>query len=429
MSQKRMRRLAGFLNARVPQLGLGKVHDPRSHRGRKWRLGQLMTAVLTGMMAGSKSLADVEALTETMSLGIRRLLNIPRRIADTTLRDLLCKMSFESLRCVLHRTVRAARRRKALKPIGLPFHMVAMDGKGTALTSWEGPYAQRVNPDTGLPYGLLRTVTSTLATAPGKPCIDVLPITANTNEMGRFQTAFTDLVETYGDLFEVVSYDAGANSEDNARTVVEAGKHYLFHMANEERHMTQLADELLQHKNVVAKTEETINNRTTVTRTLRLMAVHQPNGRKSFIWTHTRTLIRVDSCTQQTLGDGSVETTHERRLYCSSLPKDRLFPDQWLLMVRLHWAVETTHQILDQSFEEDDHPWILTDPNGMLALLVLRRVAYTLLTLYRSVSLRSDDNRAVPWKRLMRWLYDTLIAANEMASSNLRKPKDIAAFL
>ena len=98
-------------------------------------------------------------------------------------------------------------------------------------------------------------------------------------------------------------------------------------------------------------------------------------------------------------------------------------------MVRYHWAVETTHQILDVAFEEDDRPWIRNDPNGALAVLILRRVAYTLLTLYRSVSLRSDDNRAMPWKRLMQWLHDTIIAANQHVFSNLRKPKAIAAFL
>ena len=98
-------------------------------------------------------------------------------------------------------------------------------------------------------------------------------------------------------------------------------------------------------------------------------------------------------------------------------------------MIRYHWAVETTHQVLDESFEEDDRPWIVGDANGTLAVLILRRVAYTLLTLYRSISLRSADNRAMPWKRLMQWLHDTLIAAGESALSNLRKPKAIAAFL
>jgi hypothetical protein len=431
MSQKRLRRFAGFLNARLSQLQLGKVRDPRKRRGRRWHISQLLAATLGGMMAGCKSLADVESMTDCMSHSVRRLLNIPRRIADTTLRDTLCRMGIESLRALLHRAVRAARRRKALKPVGLPFHVAAMDGKAVVLTSWAGPYAQRVSPEKGKPYGLLRSVTTTLATAAGRPCIDVNPIPARTNEMGWFQSALADLLEAYPDLFEVVSYDAGANSQSNARAVVDAKKHYLFHMANHERHMTQMAEGLLAHKNVIATSEDVINNRTVVIRSLRLIAVrdHSTAAHRSCIWSHTRTLLRVDSQTTERLDDGSEQVTHETRFYCSSLAKDALFPAQWLLMVRNHWAVETTHQILDVAFEEDDHPWIVNDPRGALALLVLRRIAYTLLTLYRCVSLRSDENRVMPWKRLMRWFYDTMIAADACALSGLRKTAPIAAFL
>jgi hypothetical protein len=32
---------------------------------------------------------------------------------------------------------------------------------------------------------------------------------------------------------------------------------------------------------------------------------------------------------------------------------------------------------------------------------ILRRIAYTLLTLFRSVTQRSDERRSAPWKRLM----------------------------
>ena len=150
-----MRRIAGFLNARLPQLKLGKVRDPRKRRGRRWHISQLMTAALSGLMAGCKNLADVEAMTDTMSLGIRRLLKIPRRLADTTLRDSLCRMSIDSLRQVLHRAVRAAWRRKSLKPVGLPFHMAVMDGKATALPCWNSPYVQKKQPEDAPPHGLL----------------------------------------------------------------------------------------------------------------------------------------------------------------------------------------------------------------------------------------------------------------------------------
>ena len=38
---------------------------------------------------------------------------------------------------------------------------------------------------------------------------------------------------SYGDLFELVVYDAGATFFENAWAVVKSGKHYLFHVKNE----------------------------------------------------------------------------------------------------------------------------------------------------------------------------------------------------
>ena len=60
-----------------------------------------------------------------------------------------------------------------------------MDGKATALRTSMGPYAQHVEHESGRTYGLMRTVTTTLATARGKPCIDVNPIVAHTSRVAR----------------------------------------------------------------------------------------------------------------------------------------------------------------------------------------------------------------------------------------------------
>ena len=65
------------------------------------------------------------------------------------------------------------------------------------------------------------------------------------------------------------------------------------------------------------------------------------------------------------------------------------------------------------------------DPHGMLAVLLLRRIAYTLLTLYRAVTLRSDEGRATPWKALLRSVRDALVAATG-ALAGLRS-REIAA--
>ena len=139
--------------------------------------------------------------------------------------------------------------------------------------------------------------------------------------------------------------------------------------------------------------------------------------RVPLIWPHARTLIRVDS---QTLVDGQVQN-QLTRYFCSSLPTKRLSADQWLWLTKAHWGVETTHQVLDQSFLEDDRPWIRNDPNGMLVVLILRRIAYTLLTMFRSVTLRSDAHRNMPWRMLFEWVRDTLVASTEATVRSLRK--------
>ncbi len=191
-SKRDIRRMAGVLNARLPETQLGKVADPRNQKGRRWSLSTLLRAALLGVMVGSKCLADVEKLTDEMSLSMRRLLGIRRRTPDTTLRDAIVRVEPKEIREAIHTQVRAVHRRKALAPDGLPFGVVAMDGKGTAIDDVDGYYAQ----DQG-DYGLVRTVTSSLVSSRGAPCIDAMPIPGSTNEMGQFPVALAALVSAY----------------------------------------------------------------------------------------------------------------------------------------------------------------------------------------------------------------------------------------
>ena len=133
MEGRELRRMAGLLAVRLPELDLEAVPDPRAREGR-WSLGQILRATLVGLMAGCKSLWETEDLTDRLSSPMRRLLRVPRRLADTTMRDALCRPQLvRGLRAALHRAVRAAWRRKALLPVGLPVGVVALDGKVTAL--------------------------------------------------------------------------------------------------------------------------------------------------------------------------------------------------------------------------------------------------------------------------------------------------------
>lgn len=424
---QRLQRMAGFLRARLPELRLRMIVDPRDRRGRRYELEALLRQVVLGMMTGCKGLGELEQRDAWGSRDVRRLLRLPEGVADTTLRDVLCRLDWRSVREALHRAIRKAQRRKALKPQGLPFHMVALDGKATALPNGEGPYAQWHTPENGAPYALMRTTTATLVTALGKPCIDVMPIPANTNEMGHFKTAFGELVRTYGDFVKLISYDAGASCEENARVVRAAGKHFLFRLNNPEWHIHQLSTELLATTELAHEELETRSSKLQVRRRLRMFCVNSgklPKGTpRSEIWSQAKLLLQVET---ETLAENG-KTSSETKLYITSLPAEELSPQQWLFATVKHWGVETTHQVLDTTFQEDKRPWIEADPNGMLIVLVLRRIAYTLLTLFRSVTLRSSENRQRPWREFIDWVDKTLTVTTAKMLAGLRELKNTAA--
>jgi hypothetical protein len=77
-------------------------------------------------------------------------------------------------------------------------------------------------------------------------------------------------------------------------------------------------------------------------------------------WSHLRTVLLVES---ETFDAAGRRTAHEHRYYLSSLPLGAPFAAA-LALVRLHWGVETAHQILDVAFAEDDHPWIESVPRA-----------------------------------------------------------------
>jgi hypothetical protein len=173
MRERAVRRMAGLLRARLPELDLEGVPDPRAREG-CWSLAQILRATLVGLMAGCRSLWEAEQLTEMLSPAARRLLGLPRRLADTTARDALCRVPLDGLRAALHRVVHAAWRRKALESESLPIQVVALDGKATALPTLNHPLVQNHVDGQVVPFGIVRTVTCSLVSAPGRPCIDAM---------------------------------------------------------------------------------------------------------------------------------------------------------------------------------------------------------------------------------------------------------------
>jgi predicted transposase YbfD/YdcC len=415
------RRIAGMLGKNLQLAKLDQVTDPRDRRGQRWSLTQLLTALLVGLASGCKSLTEVERLTDDMSPKMRRWLRLERRVPDTTLRDMLCTLSPTALPPCLHAVTKAASRRKALKPAQLPFGVIALDGKTTTLPSCDDWYAQRqsVRPL----RGAVRSVTATLVSSSARPCIHVTPIPAHTNEMGSFEQALSAVVSAYQgqDMFRMVSYDAGACSRNNASLCRQMGLHYLFAITDAQPTLLNEARQNLDSLDAAdAVTEQWLGSSCTIRRIYLCASTVVPEG-----WQHCHTMMRVDSESV----DASGNHRFERRYFVSSLGEQRLSAEQWLHTVRSHWGVETTHQVLDVAFAEDTNPWIRNNPRAMLVVALLRRIAYTMLSLFRSVTQRAEHARAVPWKKLMWHVQLALLVASEQHLEGLkhRPPRPMRA--
>lgn len=59
-------------------------------------------------------------------------------------------------------------------------------------------------------------------------------------------------------------------------------------------------------------------------------------------------------------------------------------------------------------------------------MLLLRRIAYNLAALFRSVTQRSEERRRTPWRDFLRSIYNSLIAATPEQVEGLRTRKLVA---
>ena len=416
---REVRRICGFLSVRQSRLHFDRVPDHRDRRGRRWKLDTLLFSTLLGVMTGQKSFADVEQLTASLSVATRHLLGIRRQVPDTTLRDALSTVEPQDLRPILHSATRSAHRSKSLGvDFELPFGVVSMDGKYVTVPAVDDRYSQLITQDIdqGRLSGRIGTMTAVLSSSQARPCIDVYPIPAVTNEMGVFERALDALLAAYGplDLFRLVTYDAGACSKANAQHIRDRGLHYLLSLKGSQPELSYWAQLWLGQRPLHladAVSTEGIG-RAQVTRRIFFAACPvAPDG-----WEHLRTLIRINTDSFDRLGQPNTETFY----YISSLAIDRLTPEQWLTVIRRHWAVETVHQILDGAFAEDDRPWVLENPRLTLVVMILRRIGYTLLTIFRSITQRSDDRRQEPWHCLLQRIRDAVLLATTSVLDGLR---------
>ena len=400
-------RVQKFLGRQLksPAYRWDKVVDPRHRRGRRWkRLGELMNGMLLGFVSGCGALREVESLTRGFGKFGRR--HVGRRIPDTTLTDLIPRLSADELREQLLSQVKASWRNKELKPVGLPCGVVTIDGKGLgALKHSACGTAQLNHREDGSEYYLARAFRVVLSSAESRPCLDQMSIAAKTNEMGDFIAFYDRFLASYGDnndLFEIVDVDAGMTSKANADRVHESLKAYVMALKAGQRELLAEAERLLGNRR---KPEaETPWERYQGKRMQRrLFRTYEMAGYHD--WHHLRQVWRVEQITEYP--DGRID--REERYFLSSVTSGRLTPEQILLVVRGHWRVENDcFWSLDMQWQEDSAPWCTTGRSTEI-LSWIRLMAYNLVQLARRRTLRKklpDGRRQAPppWKDVFAWI-------------------------
>ena len=387
-----------------PAFGWGKVVDPRKRRGRRWKLRQLLNALLLGLVSGCPTLRDVEGLSEDMGSFGRGY--VPRRVSDTTLWDLIQVLKAEELREQLIEQVKSSWRAKMLRPVGLPCGVVSIDGKGLGKLEHDAQgTAQKTHSAKGEEYFLSRSLRAVLTSAEGRPCLDQMSIGAKTNEMGDFKKFFARMLESYGannDMFEIVTTDAGMTSLANADYVHAAMKAYVMGLKGPQPELFAEAKRLLGSlRKPDAETPWERYQGKWIRRLL--FCTKEIAGYHN--WTHLRQAWRV---VQETCDDDD-KTQREERYFLTNVHEGRLTPEQILIVIRGHWRIENDHNwSLDMQWNEDSAPYC-SKGKAIEVVSYFRLMAYNLVQQARRATLTKklpDGTRSTPpaWRRVFEWI-------------------------
>jgi hypothetical protein len=392
------RRIKTFLD----RYGLGAdvaaaLTDPRKTQGKR-PFTVLVDLFMTGALMTTPALRGVERLSERMG----------PRVPDSTLAYTLERIDPAPLRPLLRRRVKQLLRSKVLRPDGLPFGVLTIDGK----TVWTGDH--RADPECQDQDGVwhLRVMRAVLTSARSRPCLDQDVIPAATNEMGHFPTFWAALRAAYGrsDLFALVTLDAGYTSQDNARVIDADGYGYLLRVKDNQPTLRAEVERLLRPRagqpEAVSRWEAA-HGKQVQRRLVRTAAIAAWDG-----WPHLRQGWLVQTVVKH---PDRREAVVEERFYVTNLPWNALTAAQMLRVVRDHWGIENDcNWVLDVVWREDTTAWAtnaqaLAGRWPLRTLMAFRMLAYNLLTWLLRVRLRGARGRKPTWDELRQSLAAVLL--------------------
>ena len=377
--------------------------DPRSKVNRIWGFDYLMNMLWYGMLSRRLHLREVEDFTEEYS----------ERIPDTTLHDLLVKLSPEPLRRKLVKQVKEALRSHELPKTDFPVRIIAIDGKCASISKQPVGDFSQVSDSKGEPQYLNRVLRAITISNKLKLIIGQLQIKADTNEMGEVKNFIEDLIEDYGKtgLLEVISVDAGMTSQETGDFIVENQLNYIMALRNPKWKLYEYAKKILGERSTPdIETQERLNGKLITRRLYR----SEVSGYSE--WEHLAEIWRIHKETVNSKGT----VTEEERYFVTSLEPVKLTDEEVLQAIRMHWGIENNgYWVLDTIFKEDDSPWC---NKAFLFVSWLRILAYNVITRLRTRRLRKKDGRDRSWKSIMNQIYNVLLRSQYDVIKNREIP-------
>lgn len=397
-------------------------------------MASILWSMELGLTSNQPTLRDVEEMTEKLGPWARPL--VRGRISDTTLDTEARRLDHDYLHSKLQLRVRDLFRSKMLAPVGLPCGIATVDGKNLATldhdaggtgharssenAKWHRNTQEEKN--SGKDYYLMPALRTTLTSAQARPCIYQIPLPRGVGESTVFPQMVDGLHAAYGrsGMIGIIDGDAGLTSLANADRVNELGYGYIFGLKGNQPELFAEAKALLlpmvESHGPEAQTRWEHRSakriRRSLWRTDEMAGIENSVGK----WTHLRQAWLVRQETQD--AQGNVE--REDRYFITSLLWNFFKPQQILLAVRNHWAVENdTFNSLDLQWREDHGPWC-TKGTSVWTLGVLRMMAYNTAQLLRRRTLRKKDEDGsfkapMSWRSLFKEIESALRLEEELA--------------
>ena len=375
------------------------VKDLRYGKNQDWNLAYVLEVLLAGALSASKTLREVETLSEMYA----------QRIPDTTLHDIMLKIDPEGLRKVLADGVKQALREHELAAEDFPLRIIAIDGKYNYSTKIPvNEFSEAI--EGGGKGELYRhmALRAMIVSCETKLYLGQHEIKSKGSETESLIDFVDQLLANYGrtDLLEVISVDAGMVSKKNAQELIDRLLNYIMAVKGSQPMLLKEAENLFMKADPDRVTVE-IYNGNQVTRKLTRKPAPEIES-----WSHAKEFWKIETTVIAPNGD---EVSRDLRYFITSLAPSKLSNSQAMAAIRMHWGIENNgNWCFDVLWKEDSAPWT---SRAMVLVSYLRMLAFNIIQRLKTRRFKAQQNRSLAWKDLFAYFKQALLSFRQVAEA------------